>query len=146
MQWLKMIYHNIHIWLGSIFIVLALLMVFNTVNVGAGIVTCWDGIMYVTEDQITIAWDPVENAAWYEVQALWIDPSSGPVVYNLGKTTNTQMVITKIRSGHFVLAVRACNDVGCSEWSRTDDETKTQDNKAIRIYFKLPAPSGATVE
>ena len=138
-------------WLGRkllnlLFIVLALIIILSVRIAVAEIIAQWDGMMYVVENKITLAWDPSQGADYYEVQALWIDPSSGPVIYNLGQTSDTQMAITKPRVGHFYFRVRACNDVGCSEWSESIDETKTQSGKAIRIYFKLSSPGGATVE
>ena len=123
-----------------------MLPVIPTITLG-GIIATWDGTMYVAQDKITFAWDPSQGADYYEVQALWIDPSTGPLVYKLGQTSDTQMEIMKPRTGHFVFQVRSCNEAGCSEWSRTDDTTKTQIGKPFRVYFKTAPPQGGiTIE
>ncbi|MBW2024361.1 MAG: fibronectin type III domain-containing protein [Deltaproteobacteria bacterium] len=125
-----------------------MILVLLTVPIAvAGVIAQWDGLMYVAQDKITFAWDPSQGADYYEVQALWIDPTSGPVIYDLGQTSDTQMEIMKPRTGHFYFRVRACNEAGCSDWSESIDPEKTQIGKPFRVYFKTAPPQGGiTIE
>lgn len=125
--------------------VVALLFTIQPVTIALGGPTVWDGIMYVTQNQIILAWDPCPGATRYEVRGLWIDQDP-PLILELGQTSDTQMVIQKPRVGHWVFEVRACNEGGCSEWSRTDDPTKTLEGKALRVYFRLEPASGLGIE
>lgn len=113
----------------------------------AEIIHTWEGVMYVSDSTITFAWDPSAGATYYKVEALWIDPKSGPVVFDLGTTTETQMVINRPKVGHFYLRVKACNDENeCSPWSESIDASKTQIGKPFRVYFKLPPVGDITIE
>jgi len=109
----------------------------------------WTGTEYmVNEDTITIAWDGTPDANHYEVKAIWIDPTNH-FEYDLGSITDTQMVITRPRTGHLVFAVRACNGSKCSEWSESIDIEKAMvdgEPGAWRVYWKVPPPSGIIIE
>ena len=111
--------------------------------------TKWTGTEYmVNEDTITFVWDAVSNTDRYEVKVIWIDPTNH-FEYDLGSTTGTQIVITRPRTGHLVFAVRACNDVECSEWSESIDmEKATVDGEpeSWRVYWKVPPPGGIIIE
>lgn len=111
--------------------------------------TKWTGTEYmVDEDTVTFAWDAVLDANKYEVKVIWIDPTD-PFEYDLEYTTDTQMVITRPRTGHLVFAVRACNDDECSEWFKSTDIGKaTVDGEpgVWRVYWKVPPPSGIIIE
>ena len=108
----------------------------------AEIIHTWEGVIYVTDSSIKLTWDAVNGAAYYEVQALWIDPKDNPVVYTIGQFTDTTVTINKPKVGHFYLRVRACNDENeCSPWSESIDPEKTQIKKPFYIYFKL-SPTG----
>jgi len=109
------------------------------------ILSVWEGVEYVSTDNITLAWDPSEGATTYEVRMLWVDQDP-PLEVSVGETSETQMVIQKPRNGHFVIQVRACNDGGCSEWSSTSDPERTQIGKPFRVFFKPSGAGGLLIE
>jgi len=113
----------------------------------ADIIHTWEGIMYVTDSTVTFTWSPSEGASYYKVEAVWIDPKNTPVIFDLGTTTETRMVIQRPRVGHFYLRVKACDNEGrCSSWSESIDPKKTHDGKPFRVYFKTPPVSNVIIE
>ena len=109
----------------------------------------WMGTEYqIDQPSITLAWDTSVGATKYEVIAVWIDPEPD-FVYQLGDTTGLQMVVQRIRTGHFVFKVRACNSVGCSDRADASiPEFGIVDGQpqGWRIYWKMPAPTGPVIE
>jgi len=106
-----------------------------------------DGVEYVKTDDITFAWDGDPAATRYEVIATWIDPTN-EFEYDLGETTETQIIISRPRTGHFMFKVRACNTT-CSEWSESTDPTvATVDGqpKGWWVFWKVPPPTGPVIE
>jgi len=112
----------------------------------------YDGRLYFTNKQtLTMAWDPVLNATFYECREIWYD---GNVIYELGETTQTSFIINKRRAGHFRYYVRACNyDINnnklCSEWADSlNIDTATVDGVKGRwlVYWKLSPPTDPVVE
>jgi len=113
------------------------------------VVVLWNEALYMSSQSVTVAWDPVAEATSYEVRVVWQGSSGNKLVYDKGSTTATQLIVERPRTGHFMFEVRACNDVGCSEWSQSiNPECATVDGVARgwRVYFEMPAPSGGGVE
>jgi len=110
----------------------------------------WVGTEYqIDQPSITLAWDASVGATKYEAIAVWIDPTPD-FIYPLEETTELQKVVQRIRTGHFIFKVRACNSVGCSdEWADASVPEFGIVNgipEGWRIYWKMPAPTGPVVE
>jgi len=130
----------------KLFPFLSLIFIFFYSYSNAGVIKTWDGILYVVEKDVTIEWNLCAGADYYEVQALWIDPSNEPVIFNIGKVTENRIIISKPKVGHFFIRIRSCNESGCGDWSETIDATKTKIGKPFRIYFKLSPVSNVGIE
>lgn len=122
------------------------LLIFNPIFINGQ--TFREGVEYVKTDDIIFAWDISSEASRYEVIATWIDPTN-EFEYDLGETTNTQITVSRPRTGHFKFKVRACSDSECSEWSESTDPTKaTVDSqpKGWWVFWKVPPPTGPVIE
>jgi hypothetical protein len=111
------------------------------------VIRAWEGNLCIASTYVTFSWAEVEGAVNYQVEAIWIDPITGnSVAYNIGTVTETSIRINKPRIGFFIFRVRACNLDLCSEWSETTDESKTKEEKPIRVFFGLVPSSGAHIQ
>ena len=114
----------------------------------AEITATWPGTMYVSPDRVTVSWSaPADDRiTHYEVEAVWIDQDPGQVI-DLGTTTDTQMVVERPRTGHFVIRVRSISDTAGleSEWAVSTEPEHTND-APWRIYFTVPSIGGITIE
>jgi len=111
----------------------------------------WEKKDYVTyfgttDQTITCAWDAVENAEGYQVELYHVERDSITRVASEG-LTDTQIVLSLPRSGHFVPRIRACADYpACetySEWSEsTNSEVASVDGqpRAWWIYGYVAPP------
>lgn len=110
--------------------------------------TYWEGVEYkIDSDTLTIGWDISEGAEFYQVKAIWEDPTEE---YTYGPwTSNTNSyVVDKPRTGHFRIEVAACNTGGCSDFSKsTDSNVATVDGQAKgwKVFWKLAAPTGPVI-
>jgi len=134
---------KLKIFFSALFLIL--LILYN-VNVNADIIAEWNGTLYIAEDNITVAWDAAERAEWYEIRLLWLDPKSGPVIYNIGRTSETRITISKPKVGHFSIQIRSCNQYGCSRWIESTNSGDVKNGKIFRIYFRLSPPSSINIE
>ena len=101
---------------------------------------------YVKYDNVTIAWDAVQNATRYEMKV--IRRETGQVFAIASNITDTQVTVERPKSGHFEFQVRACNDLGCSRWSiSTSDEDSATENckEGWEIYWKPSGPTGPII-
>ena len=90
-----------------------------------------------TGQQIQIAWDPVSNAAYYEVQ-LFSQERGVIVDLDDNTTPGLSMIFVLPYSGHFIGQVRACNDeleTSCSEWALSTDPEYATVNDAPRAWW-----------
>ena len=110
-------------------------------------------VYWISTDTVKIAWDPVENVQKYEVKLVWLDPDT-PFEYNLGFTTDTYMVITRPRVGHFKAMVRSCRvdpdgtEVFSTDWAdSTNAKYATVDGepKPWILFFKVPKVTNINV-
>jgi len=103
-----------------------------------------------SDKEITIAWDAVENADYYELKLFSIERNVESVVAN--NISQTQLKIFLPRSGLFIVRARACsNSVGftCSEWSTSDNQTfATVDGqpKGWWVYGYLAPPGPIIID
>lgn len=106
----------------------------------------WFGTMYVSPDQVTVAWDAPDDdrVTHYEVQAVWIDQDPAQVI-EIGTTTETQVTVERPRTGHFVIRVRSCSEDAESEWAVSADPEHTKGDP-WRIYFAVPSVGGITIK
>ena len=118
----------------------------NTVNL------YYDGRMYfVLNPTITLAWDQVPNASFYEVSSTHFDLQ---LKYYLGETPLTTFIVNKRRAGHFFYEVRACNyDINnnkiCSDWaSSLNIDYASVDGTKMRwlVYWYLSQPGPIIIE
>lgn len=88
-----------------------------------GASTLWQAWVYETDNKtITVAWDAVEGAAYYEVQIISKYPTQTWTV----RSETTNATLSRPRAGLFRFAVRACPaaDTGdCSDWAYSDGPT-----------------------
>lgn len=70
--------------------------------------------------ELTITWDGSSGATYYEVQITVIDPASA-TQQAIITTKKTSVKVRKPKAGYFKVKVRACNNVGCSEWTDSID-------------------------
>ena len=105
------------------------------------------GMVYVSEDTLTLAWDAIDSATRYEIQA--VDVLHEPqTIKDLGQSTGTQLVLNRLGASLWAYQVRACNAAGCSPWAKSDDPAyATVDGQpgAWRVYWKTPKPTGGGV-
>ena len=110
---------------------------------------------------LVLGWDSVGAGVTYQVQAFWTDPAP-PFQYIFGNTTQLEMTIPRVRSGHFIYRVRACNDVAdpstCSGWAVTDGEDPqgnpygavtiggVEQPGKWRTFWMVPPPSPPVIE
>lgn len=132
---------------SAIIAALFVMVLFLAITLRGDVDKEWDGRMYVASNNITFSWNASDGATKYMVQAVDIDHSLASVD-DLGETTETSMVLNQKRTGHYMYRVRACNSAGCSAWAESTDPTyATVDGNpmAWRIYWKVPSPTGGTV-
>lgn len=104
------------------------------------------GCLYTIDaNQINIAWNPVPNADFYEVQLIFIDKNTNLAI----KTTTTpNFSFQRPKAGHFKIRVRSCNSSGKSVWSESSNSTKSKvdgSDMGWIIYWKLASP-GVIIE
>jgi len=89
-----------------------------------GASTLWQAWVYETDNPtITLAWDVVEGAAYYELKAIAKYPVQE---WTYTVANGTERTINRPRAGLFRFAVRACPSVGtgdCSDWAYSDGPT-----------------------
>lgn len=80
----------------------------------------WQAWVYETDNStITVAWDAVEGASYYEVKTI----SKYPTQEWTKTVSTTTASLSRPRAGLFRFAVRACPAVGtgdCSDWAYSD--------------------------
>jgi len=107
------------------------------------------GAEYTTTKQLTLAWDCIAEAMYYEVKALWIDPST-PVEYFVGRTSECQALISKPRTGHFKYRVRSHKSANLySVWADSTDKTDAIVNGQPMgwwIFWKPGLPSQIIIQ
>lgn len=107
-------------------------------------IVLWQQALYVSNESVTVGWDPVEEASYYEGRVVWQGSTGDRETYLLGSTTAAQMEVVRPRAGAFEFGVRACNDSAeCSDWARSTDPEHAQVDgvpKGWRILFELPGP------
>jgi hypothetical protein len=85
--------------------------------------TIWQAWIYETDNPtITVAWDAVEGATYYEVKTIAKYPTQEWVV----TVTGTTATLPRKRAGLFRFAVRSCNPTftpSCSDWAYSDGPT-----------------------
>ena len=115
-------------------------------------IVLWQQALYVTNEPVTFGWDRgTEGTApeTYEVVAVWEGASGPKQEFNLGVTPDTQMVISRPRTGVFFFKVRAKGEGGeTSEWAvSTNPAHATVDGVPAgwRVLFELPAPGGGGI-
>lgn len=83
----------------------------------------WQAWIYETDNPtVTLAWDVVEGAAYYELKTI----AKYPVQEWSRTVVTTTAVINRPRTGLFRFAVRACPASGtgnCSDWAYSDGPT-----------------------
>lgn len=119
----------------------------------AGEYPYYNGVEHVvSEDSIVVAWAPVQDASGYEIKAVWTDPTNS-MEYYIGSTTNTEIAVSKRRSGHFKVMVRAYKEgVTATEYSDWSDSTVQGDSlvngfpMAWRLFWKVAPPAPPVIE
>ena len=91
----------------------------------------FDGVIYKTTKPVTVGWDAVSGATFYEYYVLMFDKKPHTKFLE-GTTSEIQHTFEKPRTGLFEAYVRACseappencNDISpcCSRWSRSGDK------------------------
>ena len=104
---------------------------------------------YISPSRVTIIWshgNPIA-VSYYEIKIIRDDPSQ--TTYAIGTTTETQMEITKPRSGKYVVMVRAVkveNGVPAySDWGSSVDNTAKLKDGTLgkwKVYWKPSGPVG----
>lgn len=96
---------------------------------------------YETDETVTTGWDASADTAYYKVRANWIRGDTLMQTYDLGTTTNLEMVIPAPRAAVFVIGVQACNSSDeCSSWAESNDPayaTVDGQPKAWLLIFSL---------
>jgi hypothetical protein len=112
----------------------------------------YDGRLYFTDKtSLTMSWDPVANATFYEAKEAWYDAN---IEYDLGSTTTTSITLNKRRSGHFRYFVRSCmydvnNNKLCSDWADSlNIDYATVDGVKGRwlVYWRLAPPGPPVIQ
>jgi hypothetical protein len=109
----------------------------------------WQEALYVTNDKVRMAWDVVPMADYYEVKAVWVGSSGVKQEYPIGITEDVEADVSRPRTGHFFMKVRACNEEGCGEYSESTDPTvSTVDGEPMgwRVFFELPPPPSGGID
>lgn len=88
-----------------------------------GASTLWQAWVYETDNPtITVTWDAVEGAAYYEVKTI----AKYPAQEWVQSSTTTTATLSRRRVGLFRFAVRSCPVAGtgdCSDWAYSDGPT-----------------------
>lgn len=107
----------------------------------------WQAWIYETDNpSITVAWDSVEGAEWYEVKTIAkYPPQEWSII-----VTGTAATLTRKRAGIFRFAVRSCSSQAepiCSDWSFSDGpwaQLTRLDGQVVNqpwgVFWRLSAP------
>jgi hypothetical protein len=139
-------------------LLVGLFMLFPTLLFGGEVydyVTFWG----YTEETIPIAWDgdpvnAIDEVTQHEVEMYHVEHKQ---VIASGKTThpNQQMTLVFPRSGHYIVKVRSCHDIGdppvydCSEWTESTnaerstvwvEASQTYESRAWWVYKLISPP------
>ena len=105
----------------------------------------WDTTLYIVNDpSITVAWDcnlpEARTTSHYDVYITMEDKEPN-TTYQVGTTTECQMIIPQPRAGHFFITVNACNFTACQGATSKNDQITTKGfTKGWRIYWKVAPP------
>lgn len=113
----------------------------------AAISSTWFGNMYVSTDQVTLAWEDSQDFIdHYEIQIFWLDQDP-PMLIDTLTTVEKQIVIERPRTGHFYFTVRGCNiNNFCSNWASSTMAEDCYNNIPFRVYFAVPSVGPITIE
>lgn len=101
-----------------------------------------------TDQTVTVMWDPVDNATYYEVELHHVERDS---ITRVGSDTlvDNNITFSLPRSGHFVPRVRACSDSidSCSDWtlSTNSERASVDDQPRAWWLYGYIAPPGQII-
>ena len=102
----------------------------------------YEGKLVYGQGNVTLAWTDASpgQTAWFECKMVWINPSNAAlnIEYNLGQTTNTELVANQRRAGFHKFLVRACNANYCSAWA--DSSLQGAGYSKLILFWLLPKP------
>lgn len=106
-------------------------------------------IVEIGTGKVTVGWTPGDNLYEYHIiRGYFTDKTpEQPTEYTKVEKPNNEWEVTRYRSGHFALGIRACmirdGEEVCSEEVRSDIEGKPE---PWIIYWKPFMPSNVIIE
>jgi len=127
----------------------------------------WPYYVHLSRGPVTLAWDAVEEAEFYEIRWQWVDSQGVKHEYpTLTNVTGTSLVVDRPRGGFFVFWIRSVKVVSgvnpddglpwanlgeeiSSEWVASTDPNHATVNGEPQgwvVYFEVPPPSSGGIE